>query len=113
MKLFLLVVTIAITIYLIVYKYQGLLTIQEISQDNQELRKKDNHNFLNAEHSMLATLNNIELSDKVTIDNVREKWSLNKHIIDADLNKQVVNFLSKTIDTLGIFHTKDYHLHTI
>jgi len=113
MKLLLLLVTIVVTIYLIVYKYQDLETIPEMSHVNQELRKKDNHSFLDSKHSMLVTLNNIEISDKVTIGNVQEKWSLNKHIIDADLNKQVVCFLSKTIDTLGIFSSNDYHLHTI
>ena len=113
MKLFLLLITIVITIYLYKYKYRGLESIPEVSKANQRLRRKDTHSFTSPHHSLLVTLNNIEISEKVTIKNVQEKWSLNKHTIDEDLRKQITSFISKTIDTLGVFKKHDYYIHTI
>jgi len=113
MKLYLFIGVCLITLYLTMYKYKGIKTIPEIAKDNTELRKKDNYNFLNEEHSIVTTLNNIERSEKVTLKDVQEKWSLNKNTIDAKLNLKVISFISKTINTLGILHMKDYYIHTI
>lgn len=113
MKVYLIMAVILIAVYLVFYKYKGLKTKQEIIQENKELRKKDKHNFLSAEHSILTTLNNIENSEKVTLDEVTEKWSLNKNTIDANLNSRVICFLNKTIQNLGILTLKDFYIHTI
>lgn len=113
MKFYLVLIVIIFTIYLITNKYRFKQDKQEISELNKELRKKDNHSFLSPEHSILTTLNNIEASDKVTLDEVTEKWSLNKNTIDAELNGKIVRFIKKTIDTLGVLELQDYYIHMI
>jgi hypothetical protein len=113
MKLYLFIAVFILTIYLVMYKYRFKQTKEVIREENKELRKKDNHSFQGPNHSILVTLNNIQASDKVTLDEVSEKWSLTKDTIDPLLNKKIVTFIRESLNTLGLFPLQDYYIHTI
>lgn len=113
MKSFLVILVSVIAIYLLFFKKSQTKSLQELKQENQDRRIKDNFQFMNPEHSLLYTLNNIELAEKVTIGDIKDQWSVTKDTIDANLNKKIVQFIMDTIDTLGIFTKQDYYLHTI
>jgi hypothetical protein len=113
MKSFLVILVSAIAIYLLFFKNTRTKSLQEIKEDNQKRRVKDNFEFKDPEHSLLYTLNNIDLSEKVTLGDIKDQWSVTKDTIDANLNQKIVRFIMDTIDTLGLFMKKDYYLHTI
>ena len=106
MKSFLVILVSAIAIYLLFFKNTRTKSLQEIKEDNQKRRVKDNFEFKDPEHSLLYTLNNIDLAEKVTLGDIKDQWSVTKDTIDANLNKKIVQFIMDTIDTLGLLCRK-------
>ena len=54
-------------------------------------KKVQNNSFVKPEHNLFHLLSNISLSDKVVLKNIKEKWSLTKQTINAELNEKIVN----------------------
>ena len=62
---------------------------------------------------LIDTLKHISTSDKVTISNITEKWSLNKNVIDPDTNKQSIEIVRDVMDNIGFLSNHKFFIKNI
>ena len=63
--------------------------------------------------TLSQTLNQISSADKVTLNNVTKKWTLNKDLIDVTMNDKVTKIIQKIIEGVGYFSKNNYYIKTI
>lgn len=111
-----------------------LLTVFFIIQKNSKFRNSDyplqsasrKEPFMNAFKNaldiktprekrveLIKTLKNISLSDKVTISDVEEKWSLNKNMIDPETKKKSLEVVRDVMETVGLFSEQKFYVNNI
>ena len=62
---------------------------------------------------LITSLKNISTSDKVTISNVEDKWSLNKNTIDPETKKKAVNIIKDVMENIGWFSDNKFFVRDI
>ena len=62
---------------------------------------------------LITSLKNISTSDKVTISNVEDKWSLNKTTIDHETKKKAVNIVKDVMENIGWFSDNKFFVRDI
>tara|TARA_B100001094_G_scaffold38785_1_gene33192 strand:+ start:1691 stop:2656 length:966 start_codon:yes stop_codon:yes gene_type:complete len=58
-------------------------------------------------------LHKMSSADKVVLNNIVSKWSLNKNLIDSITNENITNIIQKIIESIGYFSKNDYYIKTI
>ena len=62
---------------------------------------------------LIDALKNISLSDKVTISNISEKWSLNKNTIDTQTNQKSLEIVKDVMKHIGILSERKFFIKNI
>jgi hypothetical protein len=88
MDKFILIVIVLFVLYL-VYMNQGNNSL--INKNNSKDSKSRN---------FIDILNKISSADKVRLTNIKEKWSIQKNVIDENLNNQIVSILKKLLHNI-------------
>jgi hypothetical protein len=65
------------------------------------------------ENNLIEALTNISSADKVTLKNIKEKFSLNKKVIDQKLNQKLLEIVKKVINGVGLASENKYYIKTI
>ena len=58
-------------------------------------------------------MKNISKSDKVTITNIEERWTLNKTTIDSETKKRAVDIIKDVMDNIGWFSDHQFFVRDI
>ena len=62
---------------------------------------------------LIKSLKNISKSDKVTITNIEERWTLNKTTIDRETKKRAVDIIKDVMDNIGWFSDHQFFVRDI
>lgn len=64
-------------------------------------------------NSLIKLLNDISSADKVTLQNITEKWSLNKDTIDEKLKNEVNGLITKILNSISGMSNYKFYINTI
>jgi hypothetical protein len=73
----------------------------------------DEYTFKEPKYPIYQIIKNIQESEKVTLKDVVDRWSLNKKTIDVELKKQVITLLYKIFCSIGISKNNNLHIQDI
>ena len=80
----------------------SVLVILFISYYNfVDVTDSKNNSFVEPQHRLITLLSNISRADKVVLKDVKERWSLNRNVIDTELNQQITNVIEKPLNTIS------------
>lgn len=67
----------------------------------------------NQRNQLTRLLNDISSADKVVLKEVTEKWSMNKDVMDTELNEQLIDIISKVINSIGGIIKHDFFVKNV
>ena len=92
----------------------SVLVILFISYYNfVDVTDSKNNSFVEPQHRLITLLSNISRADKVVLKDVKERWSLNRNVIDTELNQQITNVIEKTLNTISYISQEKFHIKSI
>ena len=59
---------------------------------------------------LIKRLRNVENSDKVILKNVNQKWTLNKKLMDNDINRKCINIVKDVIKKMNFLNIDEYYI---
>tara|TARA_Y100000590_G_scaffold470383_1_gene664330 strand:- start:10043 stop:10996 length:954 start_codon:yes stop_codon:yes gene_type:complete len=62
---------------------------------------------------LVKKLRNISTSEKVTLQNITQKWSLNKNVMDYDINQKGIHIMHEVIQKMDFLNIEDYYIKNI
>ena len=68
--------------------------------------------FENLTHDLVKNLSDINKTEKVTLEDIVVRWSMNRHVIDDDRNKQLIDMIKYILKGLNISH-ENFYIHTV
>ena len=82
----------------------------EITSINGIIDHKKDEQIHYKKNKLTSLFNNISSADKVSLNNIEEKWSLNKDTMDVQLNEKVTNIIKLIIEKIGGISNKEYYI---
>ena len=62
---------------------------------------------------LFDVLKRLSSADKVVLNNVSEKWSINRNVMDPTLNERITKLIQVVVEGVGFFSKNDYYIKTI
>jgi hypothetical protein len=72
-----------------------------------------NNSFVEPQHRLITLLRNISRADKVILKDVNEKWSLNRNVIDTELNQKITKVIENTLNSIQSISQEKFHIKSI
>ena len=115
MNKYVIMVSVLVTLYMLYIYKQKEDKIKEIKPKTEPKKIKPSKcsaKFENPKHDLVKNLSDINKTDKVTLEDIVVRWSMNRHVIDADRNNQLINMIKYILKGINV-SPDDFYIHTV